>query len=97
MKTKLIYTGIIAALFIAAMIIFKEKNTLSEIIAYFVGAGGTLAAVYNWLTKKEAVAQKKEAEQDLQRTVHLLHREQNISENLRSQVSHLKSNKLFGP
>lgn len=54
MKTKIIYTAIVTAIFIAAMIIFREKNTLPEIIAYFVGAGGTLAAVYNWLVKNEA-------------------------------------------
>lgn len=52
MKTKTTFIIIIAAVFIAAMIIYREKP-LPELIAYFVGAAGTISAVWSWYKKDE--------------------------------------------
>lgn len=55
MKNKLIYSGIIAVIFIAAMIIYKDSLTLEALILVFVGAGGSIVAVWQWLNAKEDV------------------------------------------
>jgi hypothetical protein len=53
MKNKLIYAGIIAVLFIAAMAFFNKTTTLGEIILAFVGAGSTIGYVWKWITVSE--------------------------------------------
>lgn len=63
MKTKTTFTIIIAAVFIAAMIIYREKP-LPELIAYFVGAAGTISAVWNWYRKNEIFEKYEELEDD---------------------------------
>jgi hypothetical protein len=64
MKTKILYAGIIAALFIAAMIVFNKTMTLGEIILAFIGAGSTIGWVWKWINEKEILAQLK-AEQTI--------------------------------
>ena len=64
MKTKLIFTAIIAAIFIAAMLIFNKTMTLGEIILAFVGASGTIGWVWNWINAKDEKAEKKELKEE---------------------------------
>src|SRR5690606_5947032 len=45
----------IAALFLTAMIIYKDTLTLEALILIFIGAGGTITAVWKWLNSKEEV------------------------------------------
>lgn len=54
MNSKTIFTIIIAAIFIAAMVIYPEQS-LPELISYFVGAAGIISAVWNWFKKNEIV------------------------------------------
>ena len=56
MKNKLIFSGIIAALFLTAMIIYKDTLTLEGIILIFVGASGTITAIWKWINAKESVS-----------------------------------------
>src|SRR5690606_21458646 len=56
MKNKLIFSGIIAALFLTAMIIYRNTLTLEGIILIFVGASGTITAIWKWINAKEEVA-----------------------------------------
>ena len=44
---------IIAVIFIAAMFIYKDSMTLSEVILAFVGTGSTIGFVWKWLTVEE--------------------------------------------
>ena len=44
---------IIAVIFIAAMFIYKDSMTLSEVILAFVGMGSTIGFVWKWLTVEE--------------------------------------------
>lgn len=67
MKNKLIFIGIMAALFIACAIIFKGEVSLPELISYFVGASGAISAVASWIEKKDAIAEKEEEIQALKR------------------------------
>src|SRR5690606_38994131 len=56
MKNKLIFSGIIAALFLTAMIIYRNTLTLEGIILIFVGASGTITAIWKWINAKEIVS-----------------------------------------
>lgn len=53
MKNKLIFSGLIAVIFIIAMIVYKDTLTLEALILIFIGAGGTITAVWKWLNAKE--------------------------------------------
>ena len=44
---------IIAVIFIAAMFIYKDSMTLSEVILAFVGTGSTIGFVWKWISEKE--------------------------------------------
>lgn len=63
MNSKTTFTIIIAAVFIAAMIIYREKP-LPELMAYFVGAAGTISAVWNWYRKTEILEKHDELEDE---------------------------------
>lgn len=63
MNTKTTFTIIIAAVFIAAMIIYREKP-LPELIAYFVGAAGTISAIWNWYRKEDLLLKNTDLEED---------------------------------
>jgi hypothetical protein len=56
MKNKLIFSGIIAGLFATAMIVYKESLSLEGLILIFIGASGTITAVWKWLNAKESVS-----------------------------------------
>ena len=56
MKNKLIFSGIIAALFLTAMIIYRDTLTLEGIILIFVGASGTITAIWKWINAKESLS-----------------------------------------
>src|SRR5690606_6503217 len=56
MKNKLIFSTIIALIFIIAMIIYRNTLTLEGIILIFVGASGTITSVWKWLNAKESVS-----------------------------------------
>src|SRR5690606_18622995 len=56
MKNKLIYAGIIAVIFITAMIIYKDTLTLEGIILIVVANIGSIRLLWLWLNKKEEVA-----------------------------------------
>jgi len=60
MKTKLIYAAIIAAIFIAAMVIFNKTTTLGEIILAFVSSGFAIGYVWEWITAIEIKKEFKE-------------------------------------
>lgn len=53
MKNKTIYVGIIAVVFIAALIITRDKMDIGELIGAFTGASGILVAIWNWIAKEE--------------------------------------------
>src|SRR5690606_2614009 len=53
MKNKLIFSTIIALIFIIAMIIYRDTLTLEGIILIFVGASGTITAIWKWINAKE--------------------------------------------
>src|SRR5690606_6644982 len=56
MKNKLIFSTIIALIFIIAMIIYRDTLTLEGIILLFVGASGTITAIWKWINAKENVS-----------------------------------------
>ena len=56
MKNKLIFSTIIALIFIIAMIIYRDTLTLEGIILIFVGASGTITAIWKWINAKEIVS-----------------------------------------
>lgn len=64
MKTKLIFASIIGVIFIAAMIIFHDTMTLTEIVLAFIGASGTIGWVWNWINAKEEKEERIEAEKN---------------------------------
>lgn len=53
MKQKLIFSAIIAAIFIAAMIIYKDSLTFTEMAACFVGSASTILAIWKWISQVE--------------------------------------------
>ena len=54
MKTKQFYILVIAAIFVATMIIYHNTMTFAEISLAFISAGGTMGWIYQWLvTDKE--------------------------------------------
>lgn len=53
MKTKVAFSIIIAAIVIAAMFLFKDKMTLTEILTTFAGSGGVIIAIWQWFSKEE--------------------------------------------
>lgn len=53
MKNKLIYSGIIAVVFLTALFIYKDEITLIEMISTFIGASGIIVGVWNWLSKED--------------------------------------------
>lgn len=53
MKTKVAFSIIIAAIVITAMVIFKDKMTLTEILTTFVGSGGVIIAIWQWFSTEE--------------------------------------------
>jgi hypothetical protein len=60
MKNKLIFLGIIAVIFITAMIIYKDTLTLEGIILIVVANIGSIRLLWLWLNKKEEVFNLKE-------------------------------------
>lgn len=62
MKYKLIYSAIIAAIFIAAMIIYKDEMSLVEIVLAFASMASTIVAVYKWISTNEERSKKEDAE-----------------------------------
>jgi hypothetical protein len=67
MKTKLIYAGIIAALFALAMIIFHKTMTLREIILAFVGAGSTIGWIWKWISESESKTENNQLKLDFKK------------------------------
>ena len=60
---KLIYAGIIAIIFIVAMIVFKDKMTFTEIVLAFTTNVVAIISVWKWLNAKEEKAARQAAEQ----------------------------------
>lgn len=66
MKTKLIYTAIIAVLFIVTMIVYKEQMTFLEIVLAFTSSGSTIGWVWKWLNEKEEIKEKNEIKEEFE-------------------------------
>lgn len=54
---------IIAVIFIAAMFIYKDSMTLSEVILAFVGMGSTIGFVWKWISEKEEKEENKKVKE----------------------------------
>ena len=67
MKNKIIFTIIVAVVFISAMYIYKDTLTLTEIILAFVSASGTIGTVWNWLSKETITIKYSELENKIKK------------------------------
>lgn len=88
MKTqKLIFAGIIALLFGLAMWIYKDTISLLEVISAFVGAGGVIKIIWNWLntTEKLKIAdQKIKAIEEENNALRVMHKAELRKNNLKT-------------
>jgi len=63
--TKMTFAIIIAAILIAAMYFYRDTMELPELFSYFIGAGGSITAIYAWLTKNEKEAENVKKDQEI--------------------------------
>ena len=55
MSKKLIFTIIIAVIFIVAIIVYNDKMTFNELVLAFVGAGGYIGWCWKWFSEAEVL------------------------------------------
>lgn len=64
MSKKLIFSAIIAIVFISAMIIYRNTMTFVDIVLAFIGASGTIGTIWSWISMNEITQQNKVLEKE---------------------------------
>lgn len=59
MNTKMVFSVIIAVIFIAAMIVYRETMTFLGIAGAFIGMGGSIRIVWDWFNTKQLEKENK--------------------------------------
>ncbi len=59
MKTKIIFTTLIAGVFITALILYHDTMSLAEIFMAFISVSSTISAVWQWFRAEEKEVENK--------------------------------------